>query len=150
MSMKNRGRVIGTSPYGGGSSLVSREFAALNLSALADLSDGGVAASREVTYRCLVGHDLTMRFSAEARVPQLWECAVHRQNAPLADPAVVEAAGAALAEEFAVATGHVPKTHWEHVMERRTVPELEDLLAERLVFLRARRGMAPVERDEVA
>lgn len=148
--MKNRGRVVGSSPYGGGSSLVSREFAALHVGSLADLSDGGVAESREVTYRCLAGHDLPVKFAATASVPQLWECTVHRQHAPLADPAVVEAAGAALAEEQAVATGHVSKTHWEHVQERRTIPELEVLLAERLEFLRARRGMAPVVRDEVA
>lgn len=148
--MKNRGRVIGSSPYGGGSSLASRDFAALHVEALANLSDGGVAESREVAYRCLAGHDLTIRFAASAAVPRLWECTVHRQLAPLVDPAVVEAAGAAMAEELAVATGHVSTTHWEHVLERRSRPELEALLAERLAFLRARRGMAPVARDEVA
>jgi len=35
-----------------------------------------------------------------------------------------------------------PRTHWDMLLERRTVPELEELLEERLSLLRARRGAA--------
>ena len=33
-----------------------------------------------------------------------------------------------------------PRTHWDMLMERRTVADLEEVLAERLDVLRARRG----------
>ena len=33
-----------------------------------------------------------------------------------------------------------PRTHWDMLLERRSVPELEELLTERLELLRARRG----------
>jgi len=32
------------------------------------------------------------------------------------------------------------RTHWDMLMERRTIPELEELLEERLALLRSRRG----------
>ena len=34
----------------------------------------------------------------------------------------------------------VPRTHWDMLLERRTRAELEELLQERLDYLRARRG----------
>ena len=34
------------------------------------------------------------------------------------------------------------RTHWDMLLERRSIPELEDLLEERLQFLRERRGVA--------
>ena len=33
-----------------------------------------------------------------------------------------------------------PRTHWDMLMERRSVADLEEVLAERLDVLRARRG----------
>jgi hypothetical protein len=33
-----------------------------------------------------------------------------------------------------------PRTHWDMLMERRTIADLEEVLAERLDVLRARRG----------
>jgi len=34
----------------------------------------------------------------------------------------------------------VPRSHWDMLLERRSREELEELLEERLTFLRARRG----------
>ncbi len=147
--MRSRGRVVGSTPNGTGRSLVSREFAALHMEALSGLSDGGVAQSREVAYRCMAGHDLTIRFAVEAAVPRLWECQVHRVPAPLVDPAVVEAGGGAVGDPE-VPRVREQKSHWERLLERRTIPELEVLLEERLALLRARRGEAPTGQDEVA
>ncbi|WP_300590632.1 RNA polymerase-binding protein RbpA, partial [Microbacterium sp.] len=33
-----------------------------------------------------------------------------------------------------------PRSHWDMLLERRTIPELEELLEERLAFVRSRRG----------
>jgi hypothetical protein len=33
-----------------------------------------------------------------------------------------------------------PRTHWDMLLERRSIAELEDILAERLEEVRARRG----------
>jgi hypothetical protein len=33
-----------------------------------------------------------------------------------------------------------PRSHWDMLLERRTLPELEELLEERLAYVRARRG----------
>ena len=138
--MKHRGRVVGSSPSAGRQMEAVRGFTSTRVAALAALLDDGQADTLDVLYRCMAGHDLVIRFAADACVPRLWECTVHREPAPLADPAVVEAAGAALADEADVATSHVPKSHWEHVRARRSTDELEALLQERLTLLRARRG----------
>jgi len=35
------------------------------------------------------------------------------------------------------------RTHWDMLLERRSIPELEELLKERLALLRASRGEKP-------
>ncbi|MGB7425370.1 MAG: RNA polymerase-binding protein RbpA, partial [Ornithinimicrobium sp.] len=35
------------------------------------------------------------------------------------------------------------RTHWDMLLERRSIPELEELLEERLTLLRQRRGEKP-------
>ena len=35
------------------------------------------------------------------------------------------------------------RTHWDMLLERRSIPELEELLEERLTLLRASRGEKP-------
>lgn len=147
--MRNRGRVVGSLPFGGGLSRATRDFAAVHTGVLAEVADDGVAASRQVIYRCLAGHDIPIRFAETASVPRVWECTVHRAPSPLLHAAEIEAAGAALADEAEAASRHVPKTHWEHVLERRTPAELEVLLEERLALLRERRS-PDVSADRVA
>jgi hypothetical protein len=44
-----------------------------------------------------------------------------------------------------------PRSHWDMLMERRTIADLEEVLAERLAVIRERRGLedggeAPVQR----
>ncbi|MFV0458405.1 MAG: RNA polymerase-binding protein RbpA [Actinomycetales bacterium] len=90
---------------------------------------GVIAAARQVVeYVCPSGHVTSLPFSMEAEVPALWEC---------------RCGGEALrrdAERPEVAPGRPARTHWDMLMERRTVAELEELLAERLELLRAARG----------
>lgn len=83
------------------------------------------AARMTVTYNCPAGHVISMPFAAEAEVPVEWECHCGRM-ALLVD-----------------ATKPEPKptkpvrTHWDMLLERRSIAELEDLLEERLALLEA-------------
>lgn len=87
------------------------------------------AARQLVTYDCPKGHSVTVPFSVEAEeIPAVWECkcgetAVRRDTpAPEAKP---------------VKPG---RTHWDMLLERRTIEDLEELLTERLELLRSQRG----------
>ncbi len=86
-----------------------------------------LAERNDVHYDCPNGHVITMPFSVEADVPLSWEC--HCGSLALLrngeQPEVKEARHA--------------RTHWDMLLERRTIPELEELLEERLELLRAGR-----------
>jgi RNA polymerase-binding protein len=80
-------------------------------------------------YRCTRGHEFTIPFSEEAEVPATWECRLDGTSAQLVD-----------GPEPETKKNKPPRTHWDMLMERRTVADLEEVLAERLDVLRARRG----------
>ena len=61
--------------------------------------------------------------------PSTWECRLDGATAQLVDGPAPEAKKTKPA-----------RTHWDMLMERRTVADLEEVLAERLDVLRARRG----------
>jgi hypothetical protein len=94
-------------------------------------TDEGVlpAARQDTTYDCPEGHSFTMPFAEEADVPATWECRTCGQPALRRDGERPEAKPVKAA-----------RTHWDMLMERRTIPELEELLAERLDLLRANGG----------
>lgn len=75
---------------------------------------------RRHNYSCLLGHQTTVTFHAQAVPPAEWDCAVcpskARHEDHVGDEPVV-----------AVKTG---KTHMEQLRSRRTDEELESLLAE--------------------
>ena len=89
-----------------------------------------LAERNDVHYDCPNGHVLTFPFSVEAEVPLSWEC--HCGSlALLRDGQRPEPT-----EE------RHQRTHWDMLMERRTIAELEDLLEERLQVLRESRAGA--------
>ena len=94
-------------------------------------SDSGVDAAprQRIDYDCPAGHRTSVPMSVEAEVPLVWECRVCGKEGVRTD--------AALPEPKRVKP---PRTHWDMLLERRTIPELEELLEERLALLRARRG----------
>jgi len=84
------------------------------------------AARQKVAYDCAQGHRFEMIFAEEAEVPALWEC-------PRCG-----------AESLRVATdrpeqkaGKAARTHWDMLLERRKIEELQVLLDERLELLRS-------------
>lgn len=82
-------------------------------------------APRRVTeYLCPNGHTVVIPFSVEADVPALWECRCGAE-ALLRDADRPEPKP----------TRH-QRTHWDMLLERRTIAELEVLLEERLALLR--------------
>lgn len=99
-------------------------------------SDHGVqpAARQIAEYHCPRGHVLRVPFSVEAEVPTIWECKCG-EEALLVD-----------ANRPEPKATKPPRTHWDMLLERRSVAELEVLLAERLELLRAARGATPTRR----
>lgn len=90
-----------------------------------------LAPRRTVQYACPKGHDFDVPFSDDAEVPPVWECRLHGFESKIID-------GNNNDEKKAKA----PRTHWDMLLERRTVDELEELLNERLTELKNRRKSA--------
>ena len=87
------------------------------------------AARQNVAYACPQGHEFEIPMSVEAEVPAVWEC-------PRCGAEALSKDG--LARE---AKAEKPvRTHWDMLLERRSIAELEDILAERLQEVRTRRG----------
>lgn len=84
------------------------------------------AARQEIGFDCARGHQFSVTFSAEADLPTLWDCPRCGLQAKRSDGVEPE-----LKETKPV------RTHWDMLLERRSISELEELLAERLDLLRA-------------
>ena len=88
-----------------------------------------MAARQSVTYDCGSGHRFTVPFAAEADVPAVWECKVCGREALLVD-----------GERPEPKKTKPARTHWDMLMERRSIEDLEEVLAERLAVLREKQG----------
>jgi hypothetical protein len=83
------------------------------------------AARQNVAYACPQGHEFEIPMSVEAEVPAVWEC-------PRCGAEALSKDG--LARE---AKAEKPvRTHWDMLLERRSISELEEILTERLELLR--------------
>jgi hypothetical protein len=87
-----------------------------------------LAPRQEVAFDCPKGHHFTVPFAAEAEIPATWECRV-------CGVVALTAAGDSSTPKKAKA----PRSHWDMLMERRTIEDLEEVLAERLAVIRGRR-----------
>lgn len=94
-------------------------------------SDAGVdlAPRRMTTYECPAGHSTTLPFAVEAEIPYDWECATCGAHAVLRDGVEPERKPAKSV-----------RTHWDMLLERRSLAELEEVLEERLDVVRGMRG----------
>ena len=88
-----------------------------------------LAPRQEVVFDCPKGHSFTVPFAAEAEVPATWECRVCGATA-------LTAAG----DQPSPRKVKAPRSHWDMLRERRSIPELEQVLAERLALIRTERG----------
>ena len=83
------------------------------------------AARQQVGYQCSQGHVFEITMSDEADVPAHWECPRCGSQSLSTDGIVPE-----------VKVEKPIRTHWDMLLERRSVVELEDILSERLALLR--------------
>ncbi|MGO4535284.1 RNA polymerase-binding protein RbpA [Leifsonia sp. 2MCAF36] len=115
--------------------MADRSLRGMRLGAQSLQSEEGVVYSprSRYTYLCTVcGQESEVVFSAEAEAPDTWECKHCGHEARL------------LVGDIPVEVDHsdakVPRSHWDMLLERRSRAELEELLEERLQYLRSRRG----------
>ncbi|HLS73526.1 MAG TPA: RNA polymerase-binding protein RbpA [Actinomycetaceae bacterium] len=108
--------------------MAERTLRGVGIGAKSHESDVGVeyAPRTEAHYECPNGHTIVLPFSVDAEVPALWECRCGEEallrNATRPEP---------------TKPVKKPRTHWDMLLERRTIPELEELLTERLELLRS-------------
>jgi hypothetical protein len=113
--------------------MAERSLRGTNLSALSMETDTNVVLSERqiVRYVCPEKHISELPFSVEADVPSVWECRCGVEARLVDGP------------EPEYKNVKAVRTHWDMLLERRSIPELEDLLKERLALLRASRGEKP-------
>ncbi len=83
------------------------------------------AARQQVGYTCTQGHAFEITMSVEAEIPATWEC-------PRCGAEALAVNGPAKEEKAEKPV----RTHWDMLLERRSISELEDILTERLELLR--------------
>jgi hypothetical protein len=91
--------------------------------------DHDLAPRRLVRYACPKGHEFTVSFADDVEPPTSWECRLHGRESRLFDGVEPEPKKT-----------KPPRTHWDMLLERRSIRELEELLDERLNELRGRRS----------
>ncbi|GAB3407169.1 RNA polymerase-binding protein RbpA [Schumannella luteola] len=115
--------------------MADRSLRGMRLGSQSLQSEEGIEFSprKKSVYRTEEGTTFEVMFSADAEVPEFWSSPRTGQEGRLIgdDGELVEI------EEIAVKP---VRTHWDMLLERRTEAELEELLQERLEYLRARRG----------
>ncbi len=115
--------------------MADRSLRGIRIGAQSLQSEEGVVFHERAqhTYSCTsCGRDTTLTFAADAVGPPRWLCRTCGAEALLR-----------IGDKTASvdhSDDKAPRTHWDMLLERRTIPELEELLEERLAYIRARRG----------
>ncbi len=111
---------------------MSESMRGTRLGALSYETDAHVAPAERlvIAYECPEGHQTLVPFSVEAEeIPFEWSCRCGR-------PAVRPDVSAPETKPVK----HV-RTHWDMLLERRSIAELEELLQERLELLHGQQGL---------
>ena len=117
--------------------MADRTLRGMRLGSQSLQSEEGVefASRQRARYRTIDGENFEVVFSADAELPDTWESPKSGQAGTLLAPD---------GTPIDIAKGEIKaaRTHWDMLLERRSIVELEELLEERLRLLRARRGTA--------
>ncbi len=115
--------------------MADRSLRGMRLGAQSLQSEEGVVFSPRVTarYRSDDGDIFEVTFAEEAEIPETW-------TSPKTGKEGVLLSADGTPVQSAQHETKAPRTHWDMLLERRTRAELEELLQERLEYLRARRG----------
>jgi hypothetical protein len=108
--------------------MADRSLRGTGLGAKSFEDEAGVefAPRQDVGFDCPRGHHFSLVFAAEAEIPAVWECPRCGAESLRTDGHRAEAKDEKPA-----------RTHWDMLRERRSIAELEELLAERLDLLRS-------------
>jgi thioesterase domain-containing protein len=119
--------------------MADRSLRGMRLGTQSLQSEEGVEFSprKQAVYRTADGSTFDVVFAHDAEVPTTWESPKTGQEGVLLDPQGEPV------ETEAIET-KAPRSHWDMLLERRTRAELEELLEERLEYLRARRGQQKI------
>jgi hypothetical protein len=96
-------------------------------------SEVGVSYSARTkhSYQCPSGHSSELVFAQDAELPSTWQCkSCPNQAQLLTDGKLVK---------LEIEDLKTPRSHWEMLLERRSKEELEEILQERITYIRARR-----------
>ncbi len=96
-------------------------------------SDKGIhfSARNKHLYQCVNDHVSEIVFSADAEIPETWQCKkCSNMGTLLADGKRIV---------LTATEDKTPRSHWEMLLERRTREELEEILQERIEYIRSRR-----------
>ena len=106
----------------------SRSLKATGLGSKSHENDTGVNLSPrlQLDFDCPAHHHFSVTFSAEASLPGSWDC-------PTCWAPALRSDGVRAAPE----PQKPIRTHWDMLRERRSVAELEEILAERVALLKA-------------
>jgi len=96
-------------------------------------SEVGVSYSprNKHSYQCPNGHISELVFAQDAELPETWQC----KSCP--EQAIFLKNGKPI--KLDLDDLKTPRSHWEMLLERRSKEELEEILKERLSYIRARR-----------
>ena len=83
------------------------------------------------SFQCENGHLNEISFAQEAEIPSSWQC----RSCP--EMALLITDGKPI--QIDIEDLKTPRSHWEMLLERRSKQELEEILQERLSYIRARR-----------
>ncbi|MEO7124459.1 MAG: RNA polymerase-binding protein RbpA [Lacisediminihabitans sp.] len=119
--------------------MADRSLRGMRLGSQSLQSEEGVTFSprKKSTYQLADGSTFEVTFSADAEIPTLWESPKSGHEGRLLDDDGRQV-------EMEAVDVKVPRSHWDMLLERRTRAELEELLQERLDFLRTRRGQQKI------
>lgn len=115
--------------------MADRSLRGMRLGTQSLQSEEGVEFSprKKSIYRTADGKTFEVTFSADAEVPEVWESPKSGQEGVLL-------ASDGTPVETSRVESKIPRSHWDMLLERRSRAELEELLQERLDYLRARKG----------
>jgi hypothetical protein len=85
-----------------------------------------MAPRQQVTYVTDAGLEFEVTMAAEAEIPSEWECPSNGQMGRRVG-----------GDEPEIKKEKPVRTHWDMLLERRSIKELEEILSERLELLRA-------------
>ena len=115
--------------------MADRTLRGMRLGSQSMQSEEGVefASRQRAQYQTSDGETFEVVFAADAELPDTWESPKSGREGVLLSPD---------GTPVDIAQGEVKaaRTHWDMLLERRTIAELEELLEERLQLLRQRRG----------